>query len=228
MTKRFLILVAAFCVCLVASNIYASKLFLLFGKFTLSGAVIIFPVSYIINDCLSEVYGYRKASFAIWVAFAFNILFVLVSQLVILLPGAPFWDGQEAFRTVLGATVRTTAASLLAFLLGSNVNAMVMSKMKVADSGRRFGLRAIVSSLAGESVDSLVFVPIVFWNMGLKVILVTMACQIVAKVVYEMLILPLTAIFVRKLKEKEKLDVFDEEISYSIFKFKDIRHQVEN
>lgn len=212
----------AFCICLVASNLFAVKLFCLFDRFTLSGAVIIFPISYILNDCLCEVYGYRKARMVIWMGFAANLFTVLASQLVILLPGAPFWDGSESFNYVFQAAPRATIASLLAFLVGSNVNAMIVSKMKIADNGRRFGLRAILSSIAGETVDSLIFVPIVFWAMGPKVIMVTMGCQIVAKVLYEIIILPVTAAVVKRVKQSEGIDTFDNGISYNPFRINDI------
>ena len=220
-TTTFVVMAILFNVCLIASNLFAVKLFCLFGKFTLSGAVIIFPISYILNDCLSEVYGYRKAQLVIWSGFAMNFFFVLVSQLVILLPGAPFWEGDEAFRYVFGAAPRATAASLLAFLAGSTINALVMSRMKVADKGKRFGLRAVVSSVAGETIDSLIFVPIVFWNMGTKVILITMACQIVAKVCYEIIVLPLTARIVKRVKAYDGIDTYDNGISYNPFKLKE-------
>ena len=220
-TTTFVVMAILFNVCLIASNLFAVKLFCLFGKFTLSGAVIIFPISYILNDCLSEVYGYRKAQLVIWSGFAMNFFFVLVSQLVILLPGAPFWDGDEAFRYVFGAAPRATAASLLAFLAGSTINALVISRMKVADKGKRFGLRAVVSSIAGETIDSLIFVPIVFWNMGSKVILITMACQIVAKVCYEIIVLPLTARIVKRVKAYDGIDTYDNGISYNPFKLKE-------
>ncbi len=218
----FVVLAILFNVCLIASNLFACKLFCIFGKFTLSGAVIIFPISYILNDCLAEVYGYRKARFVIWTGFAMNIFAVLASQLVILLPGAPFWDGDAAFRYVFGAAPRSTIASLLAFLAGSTLNALVLSKMKVGSRGKGFAWRAIASSLAGESLDSLIFVPIVFWSMGWKVILITMACQIVAKVSYEIVILPLTSLIVKKLKEREEVDAFDNGISYNPFRISDI------
>lgn len=220
-TTTFVVMAILFNVCLIASNLFAVKLFCLFGKFTLSGAVIIFPISYILNDCLSEVYGYRKAQLVIWSGFAMNFFFVLVSQLVILLPGAPFWEGDEAFRYVFGAAPRATVASLLAFLAGSTINALVMSRMKVADKGKRFGLRAVVSSVAGETIDSLIFVPIVFWNMGSKVILITMACQIVAKVCYEIIVLPLTARIVKRVKAYDGIDTYDNGISYNPFKLKE-------
>lgn len=218
----FVALAVLFNVCLIASNLFAVKLFCLFGKFTFSGAVVIFPVTYIINDLLSEVYGYRKARGVIWLGFAMQLLFILASQLVLALPGAGAWDGQEAFRYVFGAAPRAAAASLLAFLVGGTLNAMVMSRMKVAGGGRRFWLRAVLSSLAGESADSLIFVPIVFWGLGARVMLVTMTCQVVAKVAYEVVILPLTAAAARALKRREGVDTFDEGISYNPFRLSDI------
>lgn len=215
----FLWLAVLFNVCLIASNLFAVKIFQLWNWCVLPGAVIIFPVSYILNDCISEVYGYRKASLVIWTGFAMNFFFVLVAQLVLALPGAPFWNGQEAFAYVFGAAPKTLFASLMAFLIGSNVNAMTMSKMKVKDNGRKFGARAIISSLFGELVDSLIFIPIVFWNQGIMTVLTMIACQVTAKVLYEIVILPLTSSVVRRLKKYEGEDAFDKGISYNPFKF---------
>lgn len=211
-----------FNVCLIASNLFASKVFMLWDWCVLPGAVIIFPISYILNDCLSEVYGYRKARLVIWTGFAMNLFFVLASQLVLLLPGAPFWDGQEAYQFVFGSAPKALIASLLAFLAGSTLNAMVMSRMKVADKGKRFGLRAIVSSVVGELADSMIFIPIVFWASGIKTVLTMMACQVTVKVLYELIILPLTTVVVKKVKASEGIDTFDENISYNPFKVKDI------
>ena len=217
----FLLITALFTASLTVSNFFASKVFLL-GPFTLSGAVILFPVTYILNDCLAEVYGYRKARLVIWTGFALNLFFVLVAQLEILLPGAPFWDGQEGFRMVFGATPRALAASLLAFLAGSTVNALVMSRMKIADrSFKFFGLRAIVSSIAGELLDSGIFVTILFWNLGPAAIGKLILGQVTVKVLYEIVILPLTSFIVRKVKAAEGIDTFDDGISYNPFKITD-------
>lgn len=220
LSTTFAFLAVFFCICLVSSNIFASKLFTVFGV-SLSGAVIIFPVSYILNDCIAEIYGYKKAMMVIWTGFAMNFFFVLMSQLVILLPPSPFWDGKEAFDTVLGATPRAAIASLLAFLVGSTINAGIMSHMKVADQGKRFPLRAIVSSIAGELSDSIIFVPIMFWSIGLQGILSLIITQVVAKVAYEIIILPVTKRVIETVKTKEGIDQFDTNISYNPFKLKD-------
>lgn len=211
-----------FNVCLIASNLFAVKIFLLWGWCVLPGAVIIFPISYILNDCLCEVYGYRKARLVIWMGFAMNFFFILASQLVIMLPGAPFWDGEAAFESVFSAAPKAAAASLLAFLAGSNVNAMIMSKMKVASNGKYFGVRAIASSVAGELIDSMIFIPIVFWNTGIKTVLTMMMCQVSVKVLYEIIILPVTGAVVKYVKKKENIDTFDTSISYNPFLIKDV------
>ncbi|MDD6152055.1 MAG: queuosine precursor transporter [Bacteroidales bacterium] len=221
MSKRFLWMAVLFNVCLIASNLFAGKIFQLWDWCVLPGAVIIFPISYILNDCISEVYGFRKANLVIWTGFAMNIFFVLMAYLVLLLPGAPFWEGQQAFETVFASTPRVVLASMAAFFAGSNLNALVMSKMKVSSEGRRFGLRAVLSSLVGEMADSLIFIPIVFWGSPAKVLLTMMACQVSAKVLYELAILPVTSLLVHRLKASEGIDTFDRGISYNPFKFKD-------
>lgn len=217
----FLFMAVLFCTCLIISNLIASKVFVGLG-ITLPAAVIVFPISYILNDCLSEVYGYRRARLVIWLGFLMNFFVVLISQLAIMLPGAVFWQGDEAFRSIFGATPRATIASLLAFLAGSTLNAWVMSRMKVSQQGRNFWLRAIVSSLVGECADSLIFIPIMFWAMGWQAVITMMVCQVSAKVLYEIVILPVTKLVVTKVKQLEQIDIFDTNISYNPFKIFDL------
>ena len=219
-SATFLLLAVSFVVCLISSNLFASKIFSLYG-FTLSGAVIIFPISYIINDALTEIYGYRKARLTIWIGFLLNLLFVLAAQLVMLLPGAPFWEGEEAFSTVFSSTPRALMASLLAFLVGANANAIIMSKMKVSNSGKNFSARAILSSIAGETMDSLIFVPVMFWFLPWMEMGKLMLGQIVIKVTYEIVILPITKLVVKRIKRMEGEDVYDYGISYNPFKLSD-------
>ena len=210
-----------FTVCLISSNLFASKVFTLWG-ISLPGAVIVFPISYILNDCFAEVWGFRKARLVIWIAFAMNFLVVLLGELVVLLPGASFWDGSEHFDYIFHLAPRVAFASLLAFLAGSTLNAMVLSKMKVADAGRRFGLRAILSSVAGEGLDSLIFLPIAFWGTPLRSLGAMMLAQICFKVLYEIVILPVTTRVVRWLKRREGIDTYDTNISYNPFRISDI------
>lgn len=222
-TPTFLVLAIIFNVCLVTSNLFVPRLWQVgFLPFQLPGAVILFPISYIVNDCLTEVYGYKKAQAVIWIGFAMCLFVTLASLLVTNLPEPFFDDSKEiaaSFDRIFGFVPRSMAGSLLAFVCGSTVNAWVMSRMKVATNGRGFGWRAIISSLAGEFTDSLVFMPIAFAGvLPMNVILTMTLTQVTAKVLYEIIILPVTSIVVRKLKQKEGIDTFDQNISYNPFK----------
>ena len=217
----FMLMAITFNVCLIASNLFETKLFMA-GDIALTGGVIIFPVSYIINDCLVEVWGYRKARLVIWTGFVMNFFVVTMAQIVRLLPAAPFWDGGPHFDYVFAMAPRVTLASMLAFLCGSTANAWIMSRMKVASKGKRFSVRAIVSSIGGETVDSLIFFPIAFLGLKPAEMLGLMATQIVLKTLYEIIILPVTNIVVRKLKRFEGTDTYDEHISYNPFRIFDI------
>ena len=215
-------LAVTFCVCLVTSNLFVPRLWQL-GKLPLqlSGAVLIFPVSYIINDLLTEVYGYRKAMLVIWMGFVLSAFVAVAAQLVSWLPAPLYPENQEvaeSFNRLFGLIPRTTVASLLAFLLGSQMNAWVMSKMKVATKGRGFGGRAILSSLVGELSDSVIFYPLAFAGvMPAKAILSIILTQVAVKTLYEVLILPLTAVIARRLKKTEGIDTYDYNISYNPF-----------
>ena len=220
-STTFLLMAVLFSVCLIASNLFATKVISLWG-INLPGAVIIFPVSYILNDCICEVWGYRKSMLVIWTAFAMNLFVVLVGQLIVWLPAASFWDGAPHFDYMFNMAPRVVGASLLAFLAGSHLNSLVLSKMKIADSGRHFGVRAILSSVAGELLDSLIFMPIAFWGSPIKSLALMMLAQVSFKVCYEIIILPVTAMVVRKVKTSENTDVYDEGVSYNPFKIRDI------
>lgn len=210
-----------FNVCLIASNLFETKIFTA-GFLTLTGGVIVFPVSYILNDCIVEVWGYRKARLVIWTGFAMNFFVVAMAQIVRVLPAADFWDGGEHFDYIFGLAPRVTLASLLAFLSGSTVNAYIMSRMKIASGGKRFSVRAIVSSIGGETVDSLVFFPIAFWGLDVKEMVKMMLLQIFLKTAYEVVILPVTNMVVKVVKKHEGVDTFDADISYNPFRITDI------
>lgn len=203
MSRRFVLLAVLFNVCLIASNLFETKIFTA-GALTLTGGLLIFPISYIINDCLTEIWGFRQARFVIWTAFIMNLFVVGVAQLVRILPSAPFWDGQEHFDYIFNADLRITIASMLAFICGSLVNSMIMDKMhRAAPEGKGFGWRAIVSTLGGESLDSIIFFPIAFWGVGGRNMLTMMVTQIVLKTIYEIIILPITSTVVKRLKRYE-------------------------
>lgn len=221
LSPAFVLVSVFFTVCLIASNLFATKIFSLAG-INLPGAVVIFPISYILNDCLAEVWGYRKARLIIWTGFLMNLFVVLAAQLVVWLPPASFWDAAPHFNYVFSMAPRVFIASLLAFLAGSTMNAYVLSRMKVASQGKYFPVRAIVSSLAGEVLDSAIFMPIAFFGTPVKILMGMMLAQVSFKVLYEIVILPVTARFVHYLKRVDDEDVFDGQISYNPFKIRDI------
>lgn len=218
----FMLLGILFCVCLVASNLLETKVVQLWG-ITATAGLIVFPISYIINDCIAEVWGFKKARLIIWSGFAMNFLVIGFAQLAVMLPAAPFWEGEEGFNFVFGMAPRIAVASLMAFLVGAFLNAYVMSKMKVASNGKHFSLRAIVSTLVGESADSLIFFPIAFGGLiPVNELLIMVATQAVLKSLYEVVILPVTIYVVKYIKKVDGSDVYDEHISYNVLKIKDI------
>ena len=211
-----------FCVCLIASNLLETKVVRI-GPLTATAGLIVFPISYILNDCIAEVWGFKKARLIIWSGFAMNFLVVLFAQLAVMLPAAPFWEGEEGFNFVFGMAPRIAFASFTAFLAGSFLNAYIMSRMKILSRGRHFSVRAIVSTLAGESADSLIFFPIAFGGIiPFRELLLMILTQAVLKSLYEVAVLPVTVRVVRYIKRIDGSDVYDENISYNILKVKDI------
>ncbi|MDR1555549.1 MAG: queuosine precursor transporter [Tannerellaceae bacterium] len=221
-TISFMLSGILFNVCLIASNLLETKVIQLWG-ITATAGLLVFPISYIINDCIVEVWGFKKARLIIWSGFASNFLVIAFSQLSVHIPAAPFWEGEAAFNFVFGLAPRIVVASLLAFLAGSFINAYVMSRMKIASSGRNFSFRAIASTIAGEGADSLIFFPIAFWGLipppELLIMVGTQACL---KSLYEVLVLPLTTQVVKYIKKMDGQDVYDVNTSYNILKIKDI------
>ena len=218
----FMVLGIVFCTCLVAANLLETKVVQL-GPISVTAGLIVFPVSYIINDCIAEVWGFRKARLIIWMGFLMNFMVVAMGQIAVALPAAPFWEGEEGFNFVFGMAPRIAAASLTAFLVGSFLNAYVMSRMKVTSGGRNFSARAIWSTIVGETADSIIFFPVAFGGIiAWRELLVMMCIQIVLKSLYEVLILPVTIRVVAAIKRIDGSDVYDEDISYNILKIKDI------
>lgn len=212
----FMLLAVTFCVCLILANLLATKQ-VLFGPLNLTAGVLVFPISYVVNDCITEVWGYRNAKLVIWTGFVMNFAFVLLAWLADLIPGAPYWTNQEGFHALFGLAPRVALASFAAFLVGSLLNAYVMSVMKIKDRGNRFSRRAILSTIAGEVSDSLIFFPIALWGIVPKEnLLLMMVSQVVVKTLYEIVILPATIRAVAWLKRTEGMDVYDEGMRYSI------------
>ncbi|HEY3369948.1 MAG TPA: queuosine precursor transporter [Prolixibacteraceae bacterium] len=211
-----------FATCLLISNILATKI-LMIGPWAAPAGVLIFPIAYILNDVITEVWGFAKARLIIWTGFAVNVLAVLFFTAGIVVPGAPFWQNQDAFATILGNTPRIVAASMSAYLVGSFLNAFIMSRMKVMTGGKGFSARAILSTLVGESADSFIFIFIAFAGIFPMGVLVTMIfTQAMLKTVYEILILPITVWVVGFVKRVEGVDTFDTNLSYNLFRVKEI------
>ena len=218
----FMLLGILFNVCLIAANLLETKVIQV-GSITVTAGLLVFPISYIINDCIAEVWGFKKARLIIWSGFAMNFFVVALGLIAVALPAAPFWEGEQHFDFVFGMAPRIVVASLLAFLVGSFLNAYVMSKMKVASGGRNFSARAIWSTVVGETADSLIFFPIAFGGLiAWPELLVIMGTQIVLKSLYEVIILPITIRVVKAVKRIDGSDVYDTDISYNVLKVKDI------
>ena len=216
----FMLLGILFNVCLIAANLLETKVIQI-GSLTVTAGLLVFPISYIINDCIAEVWGFKKARLIIWSGFAMNFFVVALGLIAVAIPAAPFWEGEEHFDFVFG--MAPVAASLMAFLVGSFLNAYVMSKMKVASQGRNFSARAIWSTVVGETADSLIFFPVAFGGViAWKELLIMMGIQIVLKSLYEVMILPVTIRVVKAIKKIDGSDVYDTDISYNVLKVKDI------
>ena len=218
----FMLLGILFNVCLIAANLLETKVIQI-GSLTVTAGLLVFPISYIINDCIAEVWGFKKARLIIWSGFAMNFFVVALGLIAVAIPAAPFWEGEEHFDFVFGMAPRIVAASLMAFLVGSFLNAYVMSKMKVASQGRNFSASAIWSTVVGETADSLIFFPVAFGGViAWKELLIMMGIQIVLKSLYEVMILPVTIRVVKAIKKIDGSDVYDTDISYNVLKVKDI------
>ena len=214
----FMLFSILFCVCLIAANILETKQISVLG-ISLTGGLIVFPISYIINDCVCEVWGFQKARLLIWTGFAMNFFFVAMGALCDWIPGASYWTNEAGFHAIFGLAPRVAAASFVAFIVGSFANAYVMSKMKIRDKGRNFSLRAILSTIVGESFDSVIFFPLALGGVvPTEELPKLMLWQVLLKTVYEVIALPITIRIVKALKEHEGEDAYDNDVNYSIWK----------
>lgn len=198
-TELFAYLTGMFTACLIISNIIAGKTFVFFS-FTLPCAVMIFPVTYILNDVLTEVYGYSKARNVILLGFLINIVAIICYNITILLPAPAFFKSSDAFRIVLGSTLRLFIAGVAAYLVGSIVNARVMDYLKKRDEDKLF-FRCALSTAFGESLDALIFITIGFLGtMPLGALVGMIVVQGAFKTVYEIIVYPITRVVIKKVK----------------------------
>ena len=215
MSWRFITCAALFVTCLLTANTIASKLIVV-GGVVLTAGIVIFPVSYVIGDVLTEVWGYDAARRVIWLGFACNALMVAALWVGGELPAAPFWKGQEAYALIFGQTPRVLGASFLAYLVGEFANAFVLAKLKIATQGRWLWLRTIGSTVVGQALDSVVFVTLAFAGVvPAGALLHIVAGQWIVKVVYEAAATPLTYAAVAWLKAREGVDVYDRHTDFN-------------
>ncbi len=192
-----------------------------FGSIVTAGAIILFPIMYIFSDILTEVYGYARARRVLWMGFGAIILQSLVFIVVGSLPSSPSWHNQEAYNTILGFVPRITFASILAYWSGGFVNDFILAKMKVFTKGKYLWTRTIGSTVAGQLVDSFLFIGIAYFGRIPNGLILQIAfTQYVLKVAYETVATPLTYYIINKLKKSEDIDVYDYNTNFTPFKFK--------
>src|SRR5204863_5804795 len=226
--KYYDLVMAAFVTILLCSNVIgAAKVATIpafsigsmtFSGFTFGAAVLFFPISYIFNDVLTEVYGYARARKVVWAGFGAIIFASFMSWVVVTLPPAEGWNDQRAYEAVFGQTPRIVFASLTAFFVGEFANSYVLAKMKVKTSGRHLWARTIGSTIVGEGVDSLVFYPAAFlgvWENHL--VLTVMVSNYIIKVLWEAAVTPATYQVVGFLKRAEQEDYYDRDTNFTPF-----------
>jgi uncharacterized integral membrane protein (TIGR00697 family) len=209
-SRWFMLLTSVFITSLITSNVIASKLVSIWS-ITLPASIVIFPISYIAGDVLTEIYDYSKARQVIWLGFFCNSTTTLAIWCAQILPPAPFWTGQLAYEQILGYTPRLLTASFLAYLAGEFANSFVLAKMKIATRRRCLWMRTIGSTIVGQGLDSAVFITLAFFgNIPLPSLWSIILAQWVLKSLYELSATPMTYIVVNFLKKKEGSDAFDD------------------
>jgi uncharacterized integral membrane protein (TIGR00697 family) len=199
---------------LLTANIIAVKLFVVAGV-VLPAGVVIFPLSYLFGDVLTEVYGYGQTRRVIWLGFLCNLLMVVAIWIGQVLPPAGFWNGQNAYEQILGFTPRLLGASLVAYLIGEFANSFILAKLKIATKGRWLWTRTIGSTVIGQGIDSAIFITLAFVGTGVPDLASVVVAQWIFKSVYEIIATPFTYLVVNRLKRLEGLDTFDYQTDFS-------------
>ncbi len=224
--KYYDLIMAAFVTVLVCSNLIGPAKVTqidtpLLGMLTFGAGVLFFPISFIFGDILTEVYGYAASRRVIWAGFAGLAFASLMAWMIVALPPAPFWHNQAAYEVAFGSTWRISLAGLIAFAVGEFVNSFIMAKMKILTSGKHLWQRTITSTIFGETVDTLMFVPLAFWNSGIipndKIPLI-IGAQIIAKISVEIAFTPAVYKVVAFLKRAEHEDYYDKNTDFNPFK----------
>lgn len=215
LSYRIVVIAAIFVTCFITANTVGVKM-VSFGFVSLPAAVVLFPLSYIFGDILTEVYGYRLARRVIWLGFLCNLIFVIFASVGQVLPPAPLWEGQEAYESILGYTPRLLAASFCGYLAGEFGNSFVLAKMKILTRGRWLWSRTIGSTIVGEGLDTLIFIPAAYFGAPFFAP-VLILYHWLAKVVIEAVATPFTYAAVNYLKRKEAIDTYDNETNFNPF-----------
>lgn len=189
------------------------------GAWPFGAGILFFPVSYVIGDVLTEVYGYARARRVIWAGFAALLFMAFMAWVVVALPPAPSWQGQAAYESVFGQVPRIVFASILAFWAGEFANAYVLARMKLLTQGRHLWTRTIGSTFVGQGIDSLIFYPLAFYGLwDNETLLIVLATQFALKVGWEVLLTPATYAAVGWLKRREGVDIFDKGTDFNPFR----------
>ena len=219
--RYFDFVMAAFCVVLVLSNVVGAAKVATVGGFAFGAGVLFFPISYVLGDVLTEVYGYARARRVIWAGFAAAIFAAVMCSVIVAMPPAPDWGGQEHYAAVFGQVWRIVGASVLAFWAGEFVNSYVLARMKVWTQGRMLWSRTIGSTVVGQGVDSLIFYPLAFLGVWSNAqVLTVMLTNWALKVAWEAILTPVTYVVVGWLKRREGVDVYDEATDFTPFRTK--------
>ena len=214
-SHRLLIIAAVFVTSLITANIIAVKIISI-GSTDLPAAIIVFPLSYILGDILTEVYGYRWARRVIWLGFACNLIFIIFAWIGQLLPPAGFWEGQPAYEAILGYVPRLLAASFAGYLVGEFANSFILARMKLLTRGRWLWTRTIGSTIIGQGLDSTIFITIAFVGTP-SFAAIMILYHWLAKTAIEALATPLTYATVNYLKRKEGIDTYDYKTNFNPF-----------
>ena len=216
--RYFDYVMAAFVAILLLSNLIGASKLATLGGYTFGAGILFFPVSYVIGDVLTEVYGYANARRCVWMGFAAMAFMAFMSWAVVTMPAADGWGGQAAYESVFGSTWRIVAASMIAFWAGEFVNSFVLAKMKILTQGKHLWSRTIGSTFFGQAIDSAIFYPVAFLGIwSNEQVLMVMVTNWLLKVVWEALLTPVTYAVVGWLKAREGVDVFDSGTDFSPF-----------
>ena len=222
--RYFDFVMAAFVTILLLSNVLgAGKVATInlpgIGEWPFGAGILFFPISYVIGDVLTEVYGYGRARRCIWAGFAALLFMAFMAWVVVALPPAADWRGQAAYEQIFGQVPRIVFASIIAFWAGEFANSYVLARMKVWTRGRHLWSRTIGSTLVGQGIDSLIFYPLAFWGVwDTQTLVLVLFTQWALKVGWEVLLTPVTYAAVGFLKRREGIDVYDRATDFSPFR----------